>query len=276
MTTQKFYAFAVLVLLMIPAVLKSQNFYVKVNFGYAAPLGKQSLGEFYDLLDVDGGENYVQQKGHSFGQGFQFAIDLGKEWSDHFATELKFSYLISSKLESEITSGDNYFYRSLQGEIFSAIPSLVLMAPISKKKHSYYSRLGLIIGLASKLNYETKSIDETSDVYEQNFKMSGSTPLGFNGVLGLKWTGQKVDFFVELDYRALTYAPTQRSLLGSTKNGNSNFNEQSLMDRETVYVQELDLMPNAPINEQEPLEVLISYYAFSSIGLNFGISINLF
>lgn len=275
MTAQKFYAFAVLVLVMIPAGLKSQHFYTKVNFGYSAPLGQQSLNEFSDLA-ADGIENYVQQKGFSFGQGFQSGFGLGLKWNEHFAAELNFSNLISSKLESEITTSDEYFYRSLQANMVSAIPSLVLMAPINGKTWGYYSRMGLIIGLATKLNFETKSIDDMGDVYEQSFKMNGSIPVGFNGVLGIKWSVLKVDFFMELDYKTLTYAPTQRSLLESTKNGSSNFHEQSIRDRETVYVQELDLMPIAPVNEQEPMEVLISYYAFSSIGLNFGISVHLF
>ncbi len=252
------------------------QYYLKFDMGYAAPMGEQSVPQFFDFNEESETLPFKKQNKISLGQGSHFNLGLGYNFSGKIGAELNLSYLWGSKRDSEIETSDDYFYRSLRGEMFSAIPSLVLIMPIKKPNMDFYSRVGLITSISSRMIYDTETlIDSNNADYQQRYIMSGSFALGFNAVMGLKWKKGKVNYFVELDYRALSYAPTKRSMQTSTINGSSNIHALSVHDRETVYLENIEVSNPAIVNDEEPLEVLISAYPFSSVGLNFGISINL-
>lgn len=264
--------------MLISSALSAQNFYTKINLGYSAPMAKQSLNdlELFNFNDVPGEKRYVEQNRISFGQGFQVNLGLGAEWTPNLSTELNFSYLYGEEVKSEIFQGTSYFSRTLRGQMLTAIPSFVLNAPFSKKEGAFYSRVGLIISLAPRIIFENTSGGGNEPSYSQSYIMDGSVALGFNGALGVKWKSRKCTYFLEMDYRGLSYAPSKRKLTESFKNGTSNVEELSVMDKQTVFVERLTLDQTQPIDPNQPLEVLKSQYAFSSLGLSFGVSIDLF
>lgn len=256
--------------------LNAQNFYLKYDIGYATPIAEQSVLGFYDLNEGEEALPFIQQNKISFGQGYQMNLGLGYKFSEQISGEMNLSYLWGAKRDSEIATSTDYFYRSLRGSLFSAIPSLVLNIPSNKENLDFYTRMGLMVTLSPRILYNTKTLeDNDSTEYQQEYVMSGSLALGFNGAIGLKWQTGPIDYFVELDFRALSYAPTKRSMKSSTLNGESNIDALTIRERETVFLDKIEVSNPALIIDDQPLEVLKSSYPFSSLSLNFGIIITL-
>lgn len=263
---------AFLGLYLIPVDLLAQNFYTSFNFGYAAPMAQQNVEEFIDFEISPSLSGFTFEENKlSFGQGIQSKLGFGWRWTEQVSLELNLSYLLSKEFES--TTEDN-FSRSwtLKGRIFSLIPSLVYRAPIDDSKFEYYSRVGLIIGLAPSIVERIKISHPIQGEAAEMSLFHGSQAIGFNGAMGVSLRINKMVLFAEIDFRALSYSPTKKTLKESSVNGQSNIAIFSSSDKETVFLESL----GGGSDPNGPQEALIESYSFSGIGLNIGVSYDLF
>lgn len=266
----------ILLLLMNPQELLAQKFYMKSNLGYSMATGPQSIVEFYDLIEENTGSIYIEQNKISLGQGLQTNLGFGYGINPNFALELNFSYFHGAKSKREIGTLDNYFEMSLRGRMISISPSIVLSSDKGYSDLSYYSRAGLIMGFGPSIVFLTQSLGERITLYEQRFILSGSSAYGFNGAFGVKKKFERLDLFLELDYRAISYTPSKMTMVKSTVNGDSNLDRYNTSEIETVFLDELRVDNQSSNNPSKASEALTSSFAFSSIGLNFGLSFILF
>lgn len=273
-------------ILLVSVSLNAQKFYSRFSLGYSRPIASQSidgLDYYYFSNYLLGSENrdddFAEGINVSFGEGLHGNMGLGWYWTESLSLELNFSYSYSRKFKSEqIIPGDQEIRFDLRGKMFSMNPAVVFNSQIAESNFSYYSRMGLIVGISTSIVQNENYVGYFPVKGESNvsFESKGSIPIGFNGALGIKWKLPKLALFAELDFRALSYSPKNRSMTSAENNGESVIEAFSTRQKEIEFVEVHDRASFALGTGDTPRKVLERSYSFSSIGLNIGVQYDLF
>ena len=218
----------------------------------------------------------------SFGRGLQFGATVGYMFSENIGAELNVGYLLGSK----ITSTDNELKNN--GDTYSstatASANMLRLTPalrfsVGKDKLKPYMRVGLVIGVGSKISTTFSSNDfhasnGKTDINESEMAVTGGVSMGFAAGVGVKYMfSEKVGIFAELGMISQAWAPSKSVLTKSTTNGVDNLPFLTTSQKETDYSSSYTTTSNI-FSPGLPSTALKQYTPFSSVGVNVGVHLS--
>jgi hypothetical protein len=158
------------------------------------------------------------------------------------------------------------------------VPAIVITPGLEKLNP--YARFGMIVGIMPSIteNFSSTvtnmpSFKETT-LSEAKSKLSGGLPLGFTAAAGASLSlGEKLDFFAELVFNGITYAPSKGELKEWTIDGADQLPSATTKEKEWTFEKEFDA--DAEIPDGSPDKVAKVSYNFSNVALNIGIKLKL-
>ncbi len=279
----KLYFGTVLLFVLLSTQLYSQGIYLNFGSGYslcAAPKLTQDKNHISNSDGVYLTDDYKLVKGSgSFGKGIQVNASIGYMFNSNIGAELGIGYLIGSKT----TDTYKYTYQSTFSEIKSSMSgNMIRLSPALKITKTFgnikpYMRTGLVIGVAPKLTEKHKSEMSTFaySIIETQTEYTGGIALGFSGSLGADYSiTDKIGIFAEFSVINQSWAPKKSKYTKYLDNGTDQLPVMNTSAKETEYFESFYTDIQNP-DHSSPLKQLKQYYPFSSVGLNFGLHLNL-
>lgn len=250
---------AVLCLVLGASVGLAQGWYLSANAGYGLGAGTQALGENYTSTGTTSTSEGVYG---SFGEGFKFGASAGYMASSNLGADIGFSYLLGNSFEQSDKSQGATSTAKASGSGFLIVPSIVVSADMNSIKP--YAKLGLVIGFMK----VTEELNDSfsGQTYDRTIEETGNLAFGYAGAFGIVVpSGGTVDFFAEVGVYSITYSPGQAEITKATANGVDQLS--TLTQKVMEYKDSI-----ASTDQNSGLSVR---RAFSSLGINAGVRINL-
>ncbi len=242
----------------------AQKLFVRAGLGYAFPSGSQTIG--YNSKDP----NIEFATNGSLGAGFNGELGIGYMVNKNIGLGLDISYLVGKKNLSKDDRGTNKEQQEVRGNALAFTPNIVLSTAMEGKIVPY-AKAGLVIASASVTSVETGT---AGNIFVFERKTTGGIALGFKGAMGVNFAlNEKISIYGELAYTGMSYRPAKTVLTKATVSGIDVLSGVDTEDKETVYSAEVDKTSASPSNV--PRKSVTPVLPFGSLGLNFGIMINL-
>jgi hypothetical protein len=264
----------------------AQGIYFKVGAGYALPVATDVVGEKNVHREDYSGNNNIDEYSSevisgSFGSGTNFLVGGGFMFSENIGVELNVQYTMSKKYETGDVGTytyDNGTYtdRALTQSFANTLyinPAIVITPGAGSK--APYGRFGVIIG-SPKLKTEEEYYYDGDGVYtgSEKWEYSGNAAVGFQGAVGMNWMlTENIDLFTEVNFVSMTYYPGTGTMTESISNGNDNLPSAPVYYKKIEFKKSID--PNKPQDPDQPREMLRQSTAFSSLGIQVGITYSL-
>lgn len=262
----------------------SQGLYVSAGGGYGFSMAPNSSFSATDYTRNPSGlgtvETYKISNGTgSFGRGLQFGATVGYMFSENIGAELNVGYLVGSKITNTDTelknNGDTYSSTATaSGNMLRLTPALRFS--VGKDKLKPYMRVGLVIGVGSKIVSTYSSTDFNSsngktNIDQSEMAVTGGVSMGFAAGIGVNYMfSDKVGIFAELGIISQAWAPSKSVLTKSTSNGADNLPFMTTSQKETDYVNSYTTT-SGTFSPGTPSIQLKQYAPFSSVGINVGV-----
>lgn len=246
--------------------------YIKVNAGYGFSMGDHGILSNYEATNNGPNTTYRYESVKlSFGKGVNFGGAIGLMFGENIGAELGLNYLVGGKTKTTDTYGNSpdpsVSKTTISANMLRIMPTLILSA--GKSGVNPYAKFGLVIG-TGKIVGETVD-DGAFGQYISGYEYSGGVALGFNSAFGVDFSlNDKMNFFAELSYIGMSYAPTKGELVKSSLNGEDDLSTMSTNERKIEFVDEYTEVAGAP-DSGVPDKQLRQSYPFSSIGFNLGV-----
>jgi opacity protein-like surface antigen len=271
----------VMVLCAMAVTVNAQKTYLRLGLGGGVGLKSYEGDQWANETYTSSSDNY-EIKSMGLGGGFNAGLAVGYMLSDNIGLELGVNYFFG--LNKKIHYSDTYGNTTdevdvkMSGSMLQLVPALVITPNLEKLNP--YARLGMIVGIlpsvVEKVNatYTTGNPTKatTEEVYKE--KNSGGVAMGFTAAVGatLKLS-EKFDFFGELMFNGITYAPTKGKVKEWTVDGADQLPNATTKMKEWEYVKKYDDDENIPdgSKNKRPKESV----NFSNVELNIGIRFNL-
>lgn len=263
----------VFVLTFISGNIFAQGAYVNVNAGYGFSTSSVNL-YYFDFYNYSSSSNsYTEEQiCVSLGKGLNFGGTFGYMFNKNIGAELGISYLLGGKSEAKDDwSGGSATY-TLSSKMLRFSPSIIIAAGVEGVDP--YARFGLIIG-SGKVVYE---YDETDDGDNTMMKLdlNGGIALGLNAGIGANFSiSDNMSIFGEINMVNLSYAPKKGEVTEATFNGTDMLSDMTTHEKEIEFVDSYTYSYDSPPSDSEPAKELKQYLPFGSIGVNFGLRIDL-
>ena len=242
----------------------AQKLFVRAGLGYAFPSGSQAIG----LNTKD--PNTISAQNGSFGTGLNGELGIGYMFNKNIGLGLDISYLFGSNNLSKDDRGNDKSKQEVSGSALAFTPNIVLSTAMEGKIVPY-AKAGFVIASASVKNVQTGT---AGSIYVLESEVSGGMALGFKGAMGVNFAiNDKVSIYGELAYTGMSYRPAKMVVTKATENGINVLPNFSVKDKETTYSTEVDNTASSP--SSSPRRSITPVLPFSSLGLNFGVMINL-
>ncbi len=244
----------------------AQKLFVRAGLGYALPSGSQRISDGSNSKDP----NTEFNTNGSYGTGFNGELGIGYMFNKNIGLGLDISYLVGKKNLVKDDRGNDRSQLESSGSAFAFTPNIVLSTAMEGKMVPY-AKAGLVIASASVTDVITGT---AGSIYVLERKTTGGIALGFKGAMGINFAvNQKISLYGEIAYTAMSYRPTKAVITKFTSNGIDVLAGSSVKDRETTYSVEVDNTASSP--SSSPRKEITPVLPFGSIGLNFGVMINL-
>ena len=271
----------VLAIGMMAGTLQAQNIYIRLGVGGGVGLKQYESYNWYNETETNSADN-IEIKSMGLGSGLNVNLGLGYKLSNYVAIELGVNEFIglNKKIEQSSSSGsyNNAYEDKMSGMMLQIVPAIVITPGL--EKINPYARLGVIIGVMPSVTSNfTSTYDyvpdlKASTVSEGKTKLSGGLPLGFTAAGGASFSlGEKLDFFAELVFNGITYAPSKGKLKEWTIDGVDQLPTATTKEKEWTFEKEFDANENIP--DGSPDKVAKASYNFSNVELNIGIKLKL-
>ncbi len=242
----------------------AQKLFVRAGLGYALPSGSQKIGENSKDPNTEFNTN------GSYGTGFNGELGIGYMFNKNIGLGLDVSYLVGKKNLSKDDRGNDRAKQEVSGTALAFTPNIVLSTAMEGKIVPY-AKAGLVIASASVTDVITGT---AGDIYVVERKTTGGMALGFKGAMGINFAvSEKIAIYGELAYTGMSYRPAKAVITKYTENGIDVLSGFSVKDKETTYSTEVDNTAASP--SSVPRKEVTPVLPFGSIGLNFGVMINL-
>jgi hypothetical protein len=272
--------FIALTLLFIVKNANAQLF-ITAGGGYGFSANKQMIG--WEYTSDPNSDTYTGVYG-TFGQGMQLGVNFGYSLCEYGGLEIGYSFL--HPLNNQIYSL-KYDDRSDTGMIVTGTDEygLQMHRIIIGGRFHYgdggfkpYMRGGIVLGVGGKLShgdyrtYETSSGSTTSNQFTE---YTGGLAFGYTAGFGAHYAfSDMIGLYFEASYIGQNWAPEKSLITRYDIDGVDQLPNMTTRDKETVFVEELTFTSAAP-NDNAPDEDIKSYLPLSTIGINFGVVINL-
>lgn len=262
----------------------SQGLYISAGGGYGFSMASDSSFSAIDhTINSTGSatvETYKISNGTgSFGRGLQFGATVGYMFSENIGAELNVGYLVGSKITKTDTelknNGDTYSStKTSSGNMLRLTPALRFS--VGKDKLKPYMRVGLVIGVGSKIVSTYSSTDFNAsngktNIDQSEMAITGGISMGFAAGIGVNYMFKdKVGIFAELGIISQAWAPSKSVLTKSTSNGADNLPFMTTSQKETDYVNSYTTT-SSTFSPGTPSTALKMNTPFSSVGINVGV-----
>jgi hypothetical protein len=199
--------------------------YVRGNIGYNLPANGQAMGS--DSRQVYNSQTGVTKRSDevvngSYGSGLSFHAGVGASINGTLGYDVELGYLVGKKYSTQYYYSTGSYVDQSENETssssFQIAPSLTFTAGAGSFQP--YTRVGPVIAISKLKSEESASNTYTGINETQEYEYTGGVSLGFKGVLGvLLNTDKKLQFFGELSFVSMSYAPKERELTAYTVNG---------------------------------------------------------
>ena len=204
------------------------------------------------------------------GKGINFCGTIGYMFNKNVGLEMGISYLLGMKTKSTYESPDEEMIMSFAGRMVRINPALVVACGFEKVDP--YAKFGVIVGIGLIISEATYNYG--SDEVYTKIVFNGGVALGLNAATGLKFqVNDKISLFTEASLISMAYSPTKGKVKKATLNGTDKLSSFNTSQKEYKFVKTIDYEDEQL--DSEPTKMLKQKYPFGSIGINFGISINL-
>lgn len=242
--------------------------YVRGNIGYNLPANTQIIGSDYkDVLNEVTDEWETKDKGvyGSYGSGLSFQFGVGASFGGSLGYDVEVGYLVGKQYSS------SYYYSypgvtdnektKTSSNSFQISPSLTFTAGTGNVQP--YTRMGPVIAFSNLKIEETEFSTYSNQLTVEKIEYTGGMNLGFKGVLGVNFNATKnLQFFSEVSYVGLTYAPKQGETTGYTINGQDSMDSLNPEDKKWKFKDSVDYNNADRLREK---------YTMSSIGIQVGV-----
>lgn len=250
-----------------------KGFYVSANIGYNKGTASANLLHAMYLGSVNTTETSPttsQSKVVSLtiGDGSNFGANFGYMFNKNLGLELGANYLLGSTTNGSWTSyTGNNSNSETSAKMLQIKPTIVFRA--GYEKINPYAKIGMVIGSGKITNNQNRT--SGVDVFRETLELSGGTPIGFNGNLGVLYKlNNKISLFGELNLTSLEYAPKKGITTVSTKNGIDQLPLMTVREKEGEFVDSIT-ETGLPDNPNEPNKVIKIPFSLNNFGLNIGL-----
>jgi len=250
--------------------LFSQETYVSFNAGYGFKLSSQNAEFPNTKFGINSTTTDLVLL--SYGKGINAGCAFGHMFGKNIGVDFGISYLLGGKTKSkdEYIGGTTDY--TVSAKMIRFNPSLVLTSNLDKI--NFYTKFGFIIGSGS----VTREINDNDngEVTYVKVKLNGGLAYGLNaGVGSLFKLNDKMSFFGELNMISMTYAPMNGKAMEATYNGKDELRDMTTSQKEFEYVDSYTYNSNNTPPDSKPTQFLKQKLPFGSLGINFGLRINL-
>lgn len=261
--------------------VNAQGTYIKVGAGYNLPMAGTSMVVTSEHFDQPGqlATGSTKIKYVTFGKGINFDLVAGYMFTKNIGIDIGASYLEGATFKSSIKNESAEYFHLNETEssisMLRLIPSFVLAS--GGERINIYSRVGIAIGTFGRIKESYLSENKEKNLPERKIESTwiktGNTALGLAAATGvsIKMTS-KFSFFGEISLVSLSYAPAKGKLTVYKVNNEDKLSETSVSNKEVVYLSEP--IPFVMENDK-PNQLWLEAHPMSSIGLNFGLKLNL-
>lgn len=260
-----------IVALVLSAVPAFAQLYLRGNVGYNLPANSQVVGTNYkETYDNDEGEYEASEEAvyGSYGSGLSFHLGFGAALNGTIGYDVEFGYLMGKKYSVSDRYSDDFYTEAQDNEVksssFQIAPSLTLTAGTGNIQP--YTRIGPVLAF-TKLKYEDTQFDSYNDLKEvREYELTGGMSIGFKGVLGVTFNAdQKVQFFSEVNFVSMSYAPKDGEITAYTVNGDDALSSIPKSDRKIEFKDKIDY------DDDDDNVALRERYTMGSIGIQVGV-----
>jgi len=272
----------VLVICMIAGNVNAQNTYIRLGVGGGVGLQQYEGYGWADETQTSASDNLVI-KSQGLGGGLNANLAFGYMLSDNVGIELGVNEFIGLKKKvhysSTSTSGDYTDDTKVSGMMLQVVPAIVITPGLESTNP--YARLGMIVGILPSItgSYEATSTStgealKATHTYAEKTKLSGGIALGFTAAAGVAFIlSDKLDFFAELVFNGITYAPSKGKLKEWTIDGADQLPGATTKEKEWTYEKKFDADEDIP--EGSPDKEPKMSMNFSNVEVNIGIKLKL-
>lgn len=256
--------------------LYSQGMYVGINVGYGFCTSAQNIdNDFMSFYNYTAGNNSytVEQIDVSLGKGLNLGAAFGYMFNKNVGAELGISYLMGGKTEAKDEYDGGMTDYSLSATMLRINPSIIVTTGTDNAVNPY-AKFGLIFGMGSVL-YEFEDNDD-GDVTVMEFKFSEGLAMGLSAAIGADYSlNDNITLFGEIDMVNMSYAPTKGEITKATYNGVDGLPDMTTSEKEFEFVDSYTYNTQNPPPDSQPSQELKYRLPFGSVGVKFGVKINL-
>ncbi|WP_143961882.1 outer membrane beta-barrel protein [Litoribacter populi] len=275
---------AMVIMAFASSKLMAQDTYLQIGGGFALPTSSSAIGDI-TTLGPDGVPTSIEAVNNKLGGGIPITVRAGYMITPNVGADIGLNYLIGNKVPiSEFRVGGDVL--AVSGHTRQArINPAIVFSTGSDQILSAYSRLGLVlpVGGVTSLEYRVPASLSTSgnSVLEVE-EVRGQFTVGFSGTLGAEYeVYDRLKIFGELEAIHLAVPRRVSETVTFRVGGQDGLDALPTYSRETNYVTELtpssnnaEFNPN--VDQNRPMDELVTTTFFNSIGMNVGLRYRLF
>jgi len=278
---KKLYVLALAVCMMAGSV-NAQKAYLRLGVGGGIGLKQYLDGYWADETHTASSDNY-EIKSMGLGGGFNVNLAFGYMISDNVGLELGLNEFIGLNKKVHRSYSSDYYDQTvdqkLSGMMLQVVPALVITPGL--EKINPYARLGMILGVFQSVNltYDATTTGQEfnlkdTDTEHEKLKDYGGIACGFTAAAGASLNlSEKLDFYAELVFNGISYAPSKGKYKEWTENGVDKLATATTKEKEWTYEKKFDANEDIPDGSPDK-QPKMSYY-FSNVELNIGIKLKL-
>lgn len=255
--------------------------YITAGGGYGFSANKQLLG--WDYKADANSETYTGAYG-TYGKGMQLSVNFGYMLCEWGGIEIGYSFLHPLNTQVLVLNyddqSDSVFTTSGTDEYGLQMHRIIIGGRFCFGENNFkpYMRGGLVLGMGGNFShgdYRTSQSPFGSTTVNQFTEYTGGIAFGYTAGLGAHYNfSDMVGVYFEASYVGQNWAPERSEITRYDIDGVDQLPNMTVRDKETVYLEELTFTSSPP-NDGAPDEDIKWYLPLSTVGINFGVVINL-
>lgn len=248
---------------------------IQAQMGYAFPWAENDVPEGSLVVKNNTVREYDLYK-KSYGAGQHYMVSVFHPIFSNVSLGLQLSYLSGAKTSRTFDIMTSRAEEINSGRMFWFTPQIQIEKPF--QNFLLYAGIGPNIGLSGKIIMDLNVVSQSSHS-EQRIIYSKGLAYGFSSNVGASWfisKNKKMKLVAEIRLTSASFAPKRADLVSWNQNGTDFLVTTSVLDRAVVYKKKYIKDSTVKSDPNQPSEATLRYYAFSSVGINIGISYLLF
>jgi hypothetical protein len=254
--------------LLLTASSTFAQLHIRGSIGYNLPINSQLIGT-ESTVRSDPDQGFVAKAEGiygSYGSGLSFQGAVGGSISDILGYDVEIGFLVGKKYTVRSSSesiNDEYEESKSYSRSFQFAPAVVLTSGSGTIQP--YTRVGPVLGFTTLRDERSEYDSYFDEEVVTEYKYTGGISIGFKGVVGANFnTDKNLQFFAELSFISMSYAPKEGELTKYTVDGEDALSSIDKEDRKIKFKKEISSNDDGNVDIQQK-------YSMGSIGLQVGV-----